>query len=134
MLISSPGNQSVLKGWFSLLLAAQTLGMCEAIDGGLYVSALYCEIVYGKSSTRLPIEVVTDNQSLCHALASSKYVSDRRLRIDIGSLKELIADKHIEKITWVCAEGQLADSLTKNGASVKKLIDVLSTGHLPDVE
>ena len=108
-----------LKRMVRSSLAAETLEMCEAIDGGLYVSALYCEIVYGKSSTRLPIEVVTDNQSLCDALASSKYVSDRRLRIDIGSLKELIADKHIEKITWVCAEEQLADFLTKNGAQAR---------------
>ena len=68
-------------------LAAETLAMGEGIDAALYISVLYNEIMHGQSKrTPLSIKGYTDNKSLCDALKSSKYVTDRRLRIDIGAL------------------------------------------------
>ena len=112
-------------------LAAETLAMCDGIDAALYISATYCGIVYSICSHELPIEVVTDNKSLFDALKSSKYVSDKRLRIDIGALKQLIANKDIDTIHWVRTREQLADALTKNGVFMGKLVDVVKTGQLP---
>ena len=57
--------------------------MCDGINAALYISATYCGIVNGNTTRKLPIEVVTDNKSLHNALKSPKYVSDKRLRIDI---------------------------------------------------
>lgn len=114
-------------------LAAETLAMGEGIDAALYFSAAYCEIVYGHNANRLPIETITDNKSLVEALKSSKYCSDKRLRIDIGALKQLIANKDVVKIHWVKTDEQLADTLTKNGLSSHKLVNTLKTGHLPNI-
>ena len=111
-------------------LAAETLAMCEGVDAALYVSAVYSDMAFNDSSRKLPLQVLTDNKSLQDALKSSKYVSDRRLRIDIGSLKELIDYEHMQ-ICWVPTDEQLADVLTKTGVNADKLIDTLVTGRLP---
>ena len=112
-------------------LAAETLAMGEGIDAALYISVLYNEIMHGQSKRKpLSIKGYTDNKSLCDALKSSKYVTDRWLRIDIGALKELIRDENVEEIKWVDNKNQLADALTKKGSSAHKLISVLEKGHL----
>ena len=58
---------------------------------------VYVDAAFGNHQN---IHCVTDNRSLCDALASNKYVSEKRLRIDIGALKELIKKNNIEHI-WV---------------------------------
>ena len=73
-------------------------------------------------SKRYPIHCITDNRSLCDALASNKYVTEKRLRIDIGALKEAIKNNDIEHISWVKTNEQLADSLAKFGASLVNLL------------
>ena len=72
-------------------LAAETLS--DGIDGAIFVNALLSEIYFGNTRS-LPIEFITDNQSLVDALKSSKYVSDKCLRIEIGIVKEMVENKH----------------------------------------
>ena len=55
-------------------LAAETLSMSDGIDGAIFVNALLSEIYFGNTRS-LPIEFITDNQSLVDALKSSKYAS-----------------------------------------------------------
>ena len=52
-----------------------------------------------------------NNKLLHDALRSQIYVSDKRLRIDIGALKEMLHKREIDNIHWVERECQLADSL-----------------------
>ena len=52
-------------------------------------------------------------QSLHDALGSSKYVTHKRLRIDIGALKEIIYNTEIESISWIKSTQQITDSLIK---------------------
>ena len=112
-------------------LAAEALGMLDGIDGAVFIASLYSEILYGKiNESEIPMEVVTDNRSLVDALDSSKPVADKRLRIDISALKEAIKQHQI-KCHWVPTELQLADCLTKLGASSLKLMNTIETGKLP---
>ena len=60
--------------------------------------------------------------SLYYALQSSKYITDKRLRIDIGALKEILLNKEIESITWIKSSPQIVDSLTKHVANSLPLI------------
>ena len=57
-------------------LAAETLSMSDGIDGAAFVNALLSEIYFGNTRS-LPVEFITDNQSLVDALKSPKYVSDK---------------------------------------------------------
>ena len=54
-----------------------------------------------------------------------------RLRIDIGAIKEMVEKKEIEAIAWIPAKYQLADCLTKRGASTKSLLQTINTGMFP---
>ena len=62
-----------------------------------------------------------------------KNVFDKRLRIDIGALKEMLHKKEIDKIHWIKTEHQLEDSLTKIGRDVSPLIITLIYGKLYDL-
>ena len=66
--------------------------MSYGIDGAVFVNALLSKIYCGNTKS-LPIMFITDNQSLVDALKSSKYVSDKCLRIEIGIVKEMVEKK-----------------------------------------
>ena len=77
----------------------------------VFLNKMYSEIYFG-GQTDLPIEDITDNQSLHEALYSCKSFMERRLRIDIGMLKEMILRKRLKKVHWVDTKHQLADVAT----------------------
>ena len=52
-------------------------------------------------------------------------MEDKRLLIDISCIRNKLAESEIHKVTWITAENQLADCLTKNEAPSSKLINVL---------
>lgn len=111
-------------------LAAESLAMSDCVDAAVYIATMYKELMFGCTSNSIPIEIVTDNKSLCDALQSKKVVTEKRLRIDIAALKESIENGSITSVTWVNTNEQLADCLTKEGASPHKLIDVLKSNKL----
>ena len=80
----------------------------DGIDGAVFVNALLSEI-YCDNTRSLPTEFITDNQSLVDALKSSKHVSHKRLRIEIGIVKEMVENKQISKIGWIESKKQIAD-------------------------
>lgn len=71
---------------------------------------------------------MTDNHSLYDALKSTKQVTEKRLRLDISGIKELIQNKIIKMVLWSETKAQLADCLTKKGASPLVLLKALSEG------
>ena len=54
------------------------------------LQCLLNKLIYHKSEKKIPINCVTYNRSLCDALASNKYVTEKHLQIDIGAWKEAI--------------------------------------------
>ena len=60
------------------------------------------------------------------ALDSSRGVEDRRLRIDIALLKDMLSRGEINSVSWVRTSEQHADCLTKRGASAQRLRAVIS--------
>ena len=74
------------------------------------------------------IEMYTDNRSSYDAIITSNLTSDKRLRVDIAALHEMHDNRDVS-FHWVESSYQLADVLTKRGASEKKLLDVLTTAH-----
>ena len=60
-----------------------------------------------------------------NAVNSSKTMEDSRLKIDVAVLRDYLRQKELQAINWVPSEEQLADSLTKGGASTEKLLEAL---------
>ena len=67
---------------------------------------------------------MTDNLSAKETLNSSKIVSDKRLRVEISRLREMVLRKEIV-VKWIRNEEQLADCLTKRGASTAMLLETI---------
>ena len=63
---------------------------------------------------------------MCDAVHSTKTIEDKRLKIDIGILREMLHNREISSIEWIDSDKQLADPLTKGGASMNKLIEALN--------
>ena len=112
-------------------IAAETLAMADALDSALFLSSLYTELVFGVSNPKLQrVLCFTDNKSLWEAVKSNKAVTEKRLRVEIEGIKESIENGQVEKLIWIHNSKQLADCLTKKGASAVPMLKVLEQGKL----
>ena len=79
-------------------LASEALALSEAADAGFLLASIWQEVfgllVLPKVLCR------TDNESLKEALYSSKVVSDRRLRVDITRLREMVKEDEMQ-VEWI---------------------------------
>ena len=107
-------------------LASETLALGEAADAGFLIACMVQEIF--RLSSLPMVECFTDNASLVETLKTSKLTIDTRLRVDISRLREMISQGEI-CASWVEGRKQLADALTKRGASTVKLLDILSSSN-----
>ena len=101
-----------------LTLAAETLSLVDGASTAMYLSRILREI---SSCGNIPVKCFVDNRSLVEALSSYKSVDDKRLRIDISVLKDMLHNVELQEMTWVDTLRQLADCLTKRGASFERL-------------
>ena len=99
-------------------LAAETLALVEGAEVSFYIASIIKEVTKIKD---VPIHCFVDNKSLVDALSSSKQVEDRRLRVDVAVLDDMLAKKELTNVSWIDSCSQLADCLTKRGASTEKL-------------
>ena len=106
-------------------LAAETLALIDCAETAIYIKRILEEL---SKVFDLPIHCYTDNKSLADSLASKKQVDDRRLRIDMAYLKDMLENKDISSVNWISTDRQLANSLTKRGASAEQLCAAIS-GH-----
>ena len=103
-------------------VAAGTLSAMEACETAFLLKSQISEIFDGEGP---PIHLVTDNESLANAVRSTTSVEEKRLRVDISALREMLDKGEIREVSWVPAREQLADCLTKQGANSENLIRVL---------
>ena len=66
-----------------------------------------------------------DSKTLHAAIHSAKTVQEKRLRVDISSIQELIAKKLVSEVRWVDTKSQIADNLTKKSSDGKTLLEIL---------
>ena len=77
---------------------------------------------------KLKIHAFIDNKNLHSLIHSTTAITEKRLRIEVAAIKEMIHRDEIECINWIKNEDQIADSLTKRGSSCQRLIDILKSG------
>jgi hypothetical protein len=102
-------------------LAAETISMVDGMESGFLAGKLLSEILYN-SKRNVPVEGITDNYSLFEAAHSTTPVKERRLRIELSILREVIMKKEFQ-LKWVKTGNQLADCLTKKGSDPRKLVE-----------
>ena len=91
-----------------------------------------CEITQSKDKKttlrdeeKFPITIRTDNDSLEQSVNSTNSLEYKRLELDIAIVREMLDKTELDKVEWVPTDQQLADCLTKRGASSEKLLDAL---------
>lgn len=111
-------------------IAAEALSLEEGLETGLYYRRIIEEI-FQIPQDKIPITAFIDNKSVTEAISSTKLVDDKRLRIDIAAITEIKENNNVE-IKWCPGKLQLANSMTKRGASGIELLNVLQKGKLPE--
>ena len=110
-------------------IAAESLSASDAADVCYYLGCLLSEILFGASNGNvIPIVSYVDNYSIFENVYSTKSVSEKRLRIDIASLKQLIQEGHVD-LKWIESSRQLADCLTKKGVNTMPLMGIIESGN-----
>ena len=94
----------------------------DAVSSSVFIKHLIIEL---KCWTAIDILVLCDNKSLIQSVRSVSPVEDKRLRVNIASLQESLENKAVEDIIYVPSSENLANALTKQGASSKALIDAV---------
>ena len=106
-------------------LASETMELADAADAGHLAAVIVQEVFALSNEPR--VQCFTDSKSLIDHLQTSHVIQDSRLRVDVARIREMIALKECE-MKWVPNEKQLADPLTKAGATSMKLLEVLRCG------
>ena len=111
--------------------AAEGLSLSEALDDAVYLRQLLCAAL-GLEKDTVPVIAYTDHEGLRANISNVVHpkVLDKRLKIEIACIRQSLAIGEVQDIIWCKSQGQLADCLTKAGASSVKLMKVLQTGLL----
>ena len=129
-------NKCCVLGWSSgkikrvvkSTLAAEMLSMCEGLDHAIYLKHVVKELI--PKTKEIQIVAVVDSKSVVDAVFSTKSVDEKRLRIDVGSVKEMIANGDIQDVRWVPGCDMVADVLTKKGVASYQILQLLQLGKL----
>ena len=111
-------------------LAAESWALVEAVECADFISKQLSETVYNNSQG-FKIVCLTDCKSLYDAVHTTNNLDDKGLRIPVACLRQRVEFDEII-VHWIGTKMQLADSLTKAGASSSLLSLVLSSGKLPN--
>ena len=88
------------------------------------------EDILGYEHKTIRIEAYVDNKSVIEALFSTRMVEDKRLRVDVVAIQESLKLQDINLIQWIPGQLQLANVMTKQGASGFLLLKVLQSGNM----
>ena len=102
---------------------------CNWIFNVIRCFRLFSEVVFN-NSYKIRTEILIDNKSLYESLFSKKNIIEKCLRIHIAFTKENIKNQIISKVHLVSdlSLNQLANKLTKKGASSIDFFNVLKSG------
>ena len=111
-------------------IAAEALSLLVGLEDACYLREMLEETL-GLCKFSIPIEAYFDNKSVTEAIQSTKMVDDKRLRLDLAAIKELISDQQVQSVKWCPGHLQLADCMTKRGACTYRLLSIIQSGQFP---
>jgi len=90
-MLSSTKIKRVVKS----TLAAEALSLTDGCESAFLIGCLLTELIYGKTDqqNKIPIRVFVDNKSLAQNAYSTTIVSEKRLRIEMAVIYEMIKEK-----------------------------------------
>lgn len=128
VLLLSDGENRCILSWRSCKLkrvvkstiAAETLALLDGAEAAVLFAHTISLML--KNVPRPIVKCFIDNRSLADTLQSTKQVEDKLLRINMAVLRDMLQRGDIHSVSWVQSSLQLANVLTKRGASAEPLI------------
>ena len=111
------------------VLASELYGMISGVDSGIALSTTLRRIVRSLGTPEIPMVLCTDSRSLYECLVKLGTTHEKRLMIDIMSLRESYERREIAEICWVDGRDNPADAFTKKTPN-KALEQLVSTNTL----
>jgi Reverse transcriptase (RNA-dependent DNA polymerase) len=99
------------------VLASEIYGMVGGFDLGFCIKATINEVCDRLGISPLPLVICTDSLSVYQCLVQLGSTTEKRLMIDIMSLREAYENREIDEIRWIHGEDNPADSMTKKSAN-----------------
>ena len=112
-------------------LAAEALCAVSCLDTTVYLQHLAAELL-GVPMDRLTPTIITDSKNLTEALMSPHPVQEKRLRVDLASIKQDVSEGRI-KVLHCPGSKQLADALSKRTADLETIRQVIRRGSLKNI-
>ena len=79
----------------------------------------------------LLILAFVDNKNLVESIYSTSLVENKRLKIELGVIKETVKTKIVKSVSWWCIDSiQIANPLTKRGAQSNLLKTIMKPGKI----
>ncbi|VDI23145.1 Hypothetical predicted protein [Mytilus galloprovincialis] len=112
-------------------LASEALALADGVDCVLSLAALFKELMHNENDLmHTPVDCFVDNKDLYHAIYSDKPVGEKRLRVEINAIKQLLQGGELKKVNWIQTNEQIANVLTKHGASGQDILRCFEKGLL----
>ena len=105
-------------------IAAECLAAIEAAESSYLMASILKDILGDRC--KIQTMICWDNRGLCDSVFASTTVEDKRLFIDICVLRDMIHNHEINEFRWVSTDQQIANALTKQGASTHSLVQLLN--------
>lgn len=122
-------NKANILHWSSIkckrvtrsVLASELYAMAHGFDVGAVIKATLMKVLRGD----VPLVLCTDSKSLYDCLVRLGTTQEKRLMIDVMSLRQSYERREITEVKWIQGDSNPADSMTKTKAStaLKTLID-----------
>ena len=109
-------------------IGAECLAAVEAAEVTIFIATVIRDVL--KLSSNIDSFLFCDNRNLVNAVHSSTNLEDKRLVLDVSILRDLVEQRELTEFLWIATDLQLADVLTKQGASSKLLLNVLNNDSL----
>ena len=123
-------NAHTIKRGVRSTLAAEMLSLEEGLEASVYYRQML-EDILGIKSKSIQIEAYVDIKSVIETiLFFTRMIEDKRLRVDVAAIQELLKLHDINRIQWIPGHLQLANVMTKEGASGFHLLSVLQPGKM----
>lgn len=109
-------------------IAAECLAAVEAAEMTVFIATVFKDIF--RSPKSIATKVFCDSKNLVNAVHSSTNLEDKRLVIDVSILRDMLQQHELSEFNWISTEHQVANMLTKQGASGQLLLNIFNNTAL----
>ena len=106
-------NSTKCKRVTRSVLASELYGMVGGFDSAIALSTTLQQIVRNFNMPGIPVVICTDSKSLYDCLVKLGTTNEKRLMIDIMSIRESYEKREITEIRWINGKDNPADACTK---------------------